>query len=322
MQSGITASQELLDAFNTLVSSSSQRALLATIDKETLVPSSTLQSSSTFTSDLDALVPLLTPIAASYILLKLDGSASDGYVAVTYVPDTAPVRQKMLFASTRLTLVRELGVERFRETLFVTRAQELSKEGWEKHEKHAALAAPLTEEEEGLKGIREQEAAEGGGTGARRSHVSAGVGLEMDESGLKALEGLKSAAEGALVQIKIDVKSERLLLDSESTASPAELSSKIEATEPRYSFYRYPGHEGVLFMYSCPSQSKIKERMVYASSRARLVNIAEQEVGLQILKRFEASSPSEWTEDVLAGEFEEKKVESRGFARPKRPGRR
>lgn len=62
--------------------------------------------------------------------------------------------------------------------------------------------------------------------------------------------------------------------------------------------------------------------MLYAACRARLVNIAEQDAGLQIIKRLEASSPDEWTESVLASEFEEKKVETKGFARPKRPGRR
>ena len=74
-------------------------------------------------------------------------------------------------------------------------------------------------------------------------------------------------------------------------------------------------------MYSCPSQSKIKERMVYASSRSQLVTLASN-AGLEIVKKLEASSPEEWTLSTLQGEFEEKKVESKGFARPKRPGRR
>ncbi|KAL1305823.1 hypothetical protein AAFC00_003985 [Neodothiora populina] len=323
MQSGISASQELHDAFNTLVSSPSQRGLLATIDKETLVPAQTIPASSTFTSDLSELTSLLTPTAASYMLLKLDGSAPDGYVAVTYVPDTAPVRQKMLFASTRLTLVRELGVERFRETLFVTRAEEMTPEGWAKHEAHTKLAAPLTDEEEGLKGIKEAEAQESGGTGARKRIGGGGIGLEAGEGVLGALESLKEGAEGELVMIKIDVSTETLQLDSTaSNVSPSEISSRISDSEPRYSFYNYPGVQGLVFMYSCPTASKIKERMVYAASRARILSLAEQEAGLTISKKLEATSPTEWTEDVLSSEFAEKKVVEKGFARPKRPGRK
>ncbi|KAH0141337.1 hypothetical protein KCU67_g14539, partial [Aureobasidium melanogenum] len=97
MQSGISASKELQDAFNNLVSSSSQRGLLATIKNETLVPLETLQANGDFRSDLSGLSQYLSKDEARYILLKQDGSAADGYVAVTYVPDTANVRQKMLF---------------------------------------------------------------------------------------------------------------------------------------------------------------------------------------------------------------------------------
>lgn len=183
------------------MSSPTQRGVLATIEKEALVPSQTLPLHSDFSSDLNELSSLLTPTAAAYILLKLDGEAADGYVAVTYVPNAAPVRQKMLFASTRLTLVRELGIERFRETLFVTEKEELTAEGWRKHEAHSKLSAPLTEEEEGLKGIKEAEAQESGGTAARKRIGGGGIGLEVGVGVAQALEGLKEGPDGELVMI-------------------------------------------------------------------------------------------------------------------------
>lgn len=197
-----TASQELHDAFNNLVSSPSQRGLFATIKNESLVPLQTLQAQSDFRSDLSLLSQHVSPNEAAYILLKQDGTAADGYVAITYVPDSANVRQKMLFASTRLTLVRELGVERFRETVFCTTAAELTPEGWDRHEKHNKLDAPLTEEEAGLRDIKDAEAMESsGGTGVRKTLPSAGISLNMGDEVGDALAGLKDAAEGALVMI-------------------------------------------------------------------------------------------------------------------------
>ncbi|KAK8202171.1 Twinfilin-1 [Zalaria obscura] len=345
MQSGISAnpkrlnpaSQELHTAFNTLVSDPTQRGLLASISNETLVPTTTIPSSSpSFKADLSSLQSHLTPTAAVYILLKTDGAAADGYVAITYVPDAAPVRQKMLFAATRLTLVRELGVERFRETIFATTKEELSEQGWERHERHTRLAAPLTEEEEGLRGVREAEEMEGRGTGARRNHTGSGIQLELGRGVLRALEGLKEGEEGFQFlstnlsrQQKIDAGSESLQLDSQSTdIQPSAIATSISHTEPRYTFYRYPHPSSpassptIVFMYSCPTGSKIKERMLYAASRARVIDIAQQDAGLTIAKRLEASSPTEWDEETLRAEFEEKKVETKGFARPKRPGRR
>ena len=132
-----------------LQSDTSLRGLLVTIAKESLVPSQTIKStSSDFSSDLANLKAHLTPTQALYILLRQDGAKT--FAAITYVPSTAPVRQKMLFASSRLTLVRELGTEHFRDTIFTTEPDELTESGFKKLDAHTKLEAPLTEEEQTL----------------------------------------------------------------------------------------------------------------------------------------------------------------------------
>ena len=95
----------------------------------------------------------------------------------------------------------------------------------------------------------------------------------------------------------IDVPTEKLHFVSQVTCTPAELSGHISSTDPRFSLYRYRfpsaqavqqtgnGNSAIIFIYTCPSSSKIKERMVYASSRARIVQYAEQDAGLKIAKR-------------------------------------
>ena len=185
------------------MSSPSQRGLLAGIENEALVPLNTIALHSDFSSDLSQLSSLLSPTSARYVLLKIAPGESDGFVAVTYVPNAAPVREKMLFASTRLTLVRELGIERFRETLFATEAAELTAEGWAKHEKHSTQAAPLTQEEEGQAGLREAEAQESGGTTARKGHVASKLDAVTTEDGLEEKLGelMKEGSGGLLVQL-------------------------------------------------------------------------------------------------------------------------
>jgi LmbE family N-acetylglucosaminyl deacetylase len=107
----------------------------------------------------------------------------------------------MLFASTRLTLVRELGIERFRESIFTTTKEELTKEGFDKHDKHVALEAPLTEEERSLGEVKRKEAEEGRGTNGRRSHVSSGVSMPVSEDALQALKELAEEKDNNLVQL-------------------------------------------------------------------------------------------------------------------------
>lgn len=109
----------------------------------------------------------------------------------------------MLFASTRLTLVRELGIERFRETIFATREDELSAEGFKKHDRHNELEAPLTEEEVSLGEVKRKEAEEGRGAGERRSHTASGVSMPVAEEAMGALRELAKGEgeEGNLVQL-------------------------------------------------------------------------------------------------------------------------
>jgi twinfilin-like protein len=107
----------------------------------------------------------------------------------------------MLFASTRLTLVRELGIERFRETIFATTTEELTKEGFEKHDRHVKLEAPLTEEEQSLGEVKRKEAEEGRGMGERKSHVaSGGTQLPVSDEAVQALKGLAEGKDN-LVQL-------------------------------------------------------------------------------------------------------------------------
>ena len=125
-------------------------------------------------------------------------------MAVTYVPDHANVRSKTLFAATRLTLVRELGTERFRETISATTKHELTADGWRKHDKSGELKAPLTEEERSLQSVKEAEAEASRGTTSRSSMVSAGrINFPISEDALQALNNLPSGADNLVQLVRV-----------------------------------------------------------------------------------------------------------------------
>lgn len=284
-------------------------------------------TSSSFLSDLSNLSSHVQPNAALYILLRradsLD-SPDKSLVAVTYVPNSAPVRQKMLFASTRLTLVRELGGEHFPESIFCTEADELTASGWEKHVKHTESDNPLTQEERDLQGIKEAEALESRGTQGQSLVQGGRIAIRADSDISASLQALGQGGAENLVQLRMDVPSETLQLVSSSSTSPASLASSIDRSEPRFSFYRHDDSEGsIVFISTCPSSAKIKERMLYAASRSNVITLAQNEGGLKVAKRIEATNPEEVTEQVIAEEFKTAEVEEKkGFAKPKRPGRR
>ncbi|KAK0726763.1 hypothetical protein B0T26DRAFT_747170 [Lasiosphaeria miniovina] len=335
MQSGISASQELVSKFNTLLADDSQFGLLVTIASEKLQPLQVLASTApgaSFASNLSSLVtPALKPNEALYLILRRH-AAAPALVAVTYVPDAAPVRQKMLFASSRLTLVRELGSEHFSETIFATLASELSPAGFEKHDAHTALDAPLTEEEKTLGDVRRAEQEAGSGTGTREIHLSSHMAIPINDEGLAALKELASEGPRALVTLKIDQATEQIVLvpDDATPESIPELVQAISATEPRFTFYRFTHSYGgnhsspVLFFYTCPSTpgtKAVKSRMIYPLMKRAVLTIAEKEAGLQVAKKFEVEDPSEITEASVLEELHPKVEVRAGFSRPKRPGR-
>jgi len=194
----------------------------------------------------------------------------------------------------------------------------------------------LTQEEQDREGLKTAEAQEQGGTARRGAGYgagsSSGVTNNVGEGVEDALRKLGESDEGGeLVQLKIDVPTETIVVESTTSGiAPSSLASSISATDPRYSFYRYAytdgatseSKSGIIFIYTCPTSAKIKERMLYASSRHSTYNLAERGVGLTIAKKLEASDPSDISPETLEAEFAPKKEEKTGFSKPKRPGKR
>lgn len=221
--------------------------------------------------------------------------------------------------------MRDLGGEHFPESVFCTEPADLTAEGWERHVKHTESEGPLTEEERSLQEIKQKEAVEGRGTRGQGLAQSGGLAVRADEAIAGALNALRQGG-GAdnMVQLRMDVSSETLQLVSSSSVTPSSLASAIDNREPRFSFYRHGDADGsIVFISTCPSAAKIKERMLYAASRSNVVSLAQNEGGLKVSKRMEATNPEEVTEQAILDEFKiEEKVESKGFAKPKRPGRK
>jgi twinfilin-like protein len=345
-----TASEELQAQFNSLLSSPDTFGLLITIEKEALVPVSTIPStSSSFSENLKALQEHLKPDVALYILLRRYED-SPRLLALTYVPDAAHVRQKMLFASTRLTLVRELGSEHFRETIFATTAEELSEAGFKKHDAHTKMDAPLTEEERTLGEVKRAEQETGTGTGTREIHLSKSLKMPVGEDAIAAMTAVgqdggrtvtmlvsrahsthfSQSSTESHQKINPATESVELVPESPSPSSIAELTQAISATEPRFTFFRYTHtHNGtesspVLFFYTCPANAgtkSIKNRMMYPLMKRAVLTVAESNAGLKVEKKFEVEEPSEITEQSVLEDLHPKVTARQGFSRPKRPGR-
>ncbi|GMG29469.1 unnamed protein product [Aspergillus oryzae var. brunneus] len=310
-----------------------------------------------FYPSLSQLSSVLQPKTPIYLLLRRPESGSSSLVALTYIPSNAPVRAKTLFASTRATLVRELGSEKFASTVFATEEDEVvGQEAWKERdaekndssksrsqreelmgEKERELEAVRRAEDEARSGTPGRDIGIGGSFARRNGGIGAPSSLQykmpVDDEAKNALASLQP---GDLVQLTF------VLAGVENGTVPSSVESHISSSSPRYTFYHYPDTDVVIFVYTCPSGSSIKERMLYASSRMYALQLAEDQ-GLKISKKvrihvvsrclieasltmnvqIEASSPDEITGDRLQEEVSPPQNDglNRGFARPRRPGR-
>ncbi|WWC89937.1 uncharacterized protein L201_004866 [Kwoniella dendrophila CBS 6074] len=252
--SGVKVPQSLTSAFSTAVNGGGDvRALVFTIEGESFQHLTTVQPKSTYKDDIsllpDTLPSTKTPASFAYRLDTKDAGKYE-WMMITYVPDDAGVRAKMLQASSRSGLLKSLGASNFKHDWFATSIKDLTSSALTAHLNHLASPPPLSASEAALAEVREAEAAEAKRaaldpeTEARRRKVVVGLGGKMGwgegvEEALKKVA--KRSDEGWVVVLEIPASSPGAisLVKSES-ATPSQLASKIPNKSPSYIFYSYP----------------------------------------------------------------------------------
>jgi hypothetical protein len=100
----------------------------------------------------------------------------------------------------------------------------------------------------------------------------------------------------------IDLSIESLQLNfSDPNVTPSDLASRIPSDKPSYTFYYYPSTSSVIFVYTCPPSSKVKEYMVYSTSKRSVLEVARVG-GVDVAKKIEVGGSEEVTADMLREE--------------------
>jgi twinfilin len=208
-----------------------------------------------FSADLEMLQDVLEDAIPAYVLAKLDGTPSQ-WLAITYVPDAAKVRDKvcvcvsiiartpqrplsqMLYASTRAALTKALGSAAFPDALFATHKSDLTPTAYAAHRRHQTAPKPLSAREQEMADVQAAERAaariSGDGSSTRRTHLG-GSRVEMDwsENLENAVTALASLDEGSrLVVLSIDPATETLLLLSDVECAPNNVGASLPPSDP------------------------------------------------------------------------------------------
>ncbi|KAL4708403.1 hypothetical protein ACJJTC_019639 [Scirpophaga incertulas] len=328
-QTGIQANAELKKYFGKC-RDGKLRVMKVSIDNEQLTLAKHQTVKGTWEQDFDKYVPLMiVEEQPCYILYRLDTTNSLGHdwLLLSWSPDSAPVRQKMLYASTKATLKQEFGSAHIKDEMHATVKDEVSLKGYKAHLSGISAPAPLTDREEALKELQQTEHNTNYSIDSRQSTMG-GVAFPITEAAEQSIHDLKRGSYNYL-QFKIDLEEEKIHLSKAAKISLTELPAQVPADQARYHLYIFPHtHEGdymesIVFIYSMPGYScSIKERMMYSSCKGQFLDIIEK-IGVEVAKRLEIDDGKELTEEFLYDEIHPKRNLHRpAFAKPKGPPNR
>lgn len=330
-QTGITANDKLREFFGKCREGHSRgkyRMLKVIISQEELTLDEAKETKGTWKNDWDELVlSAIDDNEPCYLLYRLDEKDGDTFkwLMISWSPDTASVRNKMLYASTKATLKKEFGGGQIKDDLYGNMKEDITFRGYQKHVTSASAPGPMSREELEREEVKAQTNHE---ISVDSKHQTmSGLSFPMTAAVRDAIVNYKNQKTN-YVQLSINISKEIIELEDQTSCDSKSLPSRVPEGAPRYHLFRFDHtHEGdylksTTFIYTMPGYNcSIKDRMLYASSKNAVVEVLEND-GIEIIKKIEVDSGSELTEEFLQDELHPKKnVHQTKFDRPKPPSR-
>jgi len=272
--------EELDRTFKSAVEGTSVGLLQVQVKDERLVLLRSQSSNGNLASDFAAVESLASENQASYFLVKLRPKE---WVLVTYVPDGVTVKDKMVYASAKGTLKDKFGHSLIVEELHATSKDELSYDHFQGTQKPNDARSTFEIEREKMLEEEDKEREELVDKMAKISPRSFGgyhsVSIPLTTEAKSALDRLKSG-EINFVCLSVDEGQTSIISTDAKNVDNNKMASEMHTSEPRFYLYTQSG-KSTVFIYSCPTKSPPKLRMVYSTAKPGVVNQLNQH-GVQL----------------------------------------
>jgi len=235
-----------------------------------------------------------------------------------YVPEgTAQVRDKMLYASSRDTLKKDLGRSFFVEDYFASDPNEITYAAYtaSRAADTATTDSLLTAAERAKK---DEARMEKDITGSKDSVH--GVAFRLTDAARKLLEGFNNN-KCNWASVTIDIKNETIEAGESKTVSQDSLNDHISNTQAFFYFYRYEHQDNnnqaktiTLFIYCCPEDVPIKQKMLSSSTKGAVLQQAE-ELGIKVGKKSEVTDANDFAIDEVYAELYPEAVKQKVITR-------
>ncbi|ESN92493.1 hypothetical protein HELRODRAFT_89391, partial [Helobdella robusta] len=278
------------------------RLIKMIINSENLSLEKVIKPIGTWQQDFDnAVLPCLKVNQPCYILYKLDSryqqDGSPEWLLITYVPDTTQTREKMIYASTKMTMKKAISALHIKYDYAATTINECSYEGFNSYIRSLTAPKPLTKAEIELQQIKKNEMRTQGKKQTLQS-ISFPLTPELEDALL-----LFKSAEVNYIQICIDIAKEVISLAVADKITTAQLRNLIPTDKPRYHLFSF-NHRGNIFIHSIPvGKSTIKEKMLYSTCKMTFLQRVEADLKIPVARKIETDSPDELTEEYLVDQL-------------------
>lgn len=327
-QTGISASDDLKKIFADCLNGNDTRTLKVVIENECLVCDQVVkQQSESFDDDFDAtMAGLIDEDRPCYVFMKF--LSAKEWVFITYSPDTAGVREKMLYAATRASLKSEFGGTYVMMEYFATHMNEMTHKRYLEFVESKNAPPPLTLAEEELKDLDESETKTLHGASTKQQ-TSKSIEFPLTQEAQEAVQNYKNGSV-THVELSIIIKEEKIYNFATNSIGATELSSVLSSERAGYHLFNYTHRyenqdvQSHVFIYFMPGYSvPIKERMLYSTCKSSLLSSLEQDFGLKFDRKLECDNAAELTEEFLRNEIHPQTAETRKkFSKPTAPGRK
>jgi len=187
-----------------------------------------------------------------YLFYRLDDKDGEAYrwILISWSPDSASVRNKMLYATTKASLKKEFAG--LYDDLYGNVKEDISLSGYERHLKHEASSREdmMTKEEKEREEVRKSETNAEVSVDSKQNHMS-GLAFPLTDAAIEAIQNFKSSGTD-YVQLCIDLKKEIINVKNQSTCTVKQLPEKVPEDQPRYHLFRFSHtHEGDFLKSIC-----------------------------------------------------------------------
>jgi twinfilin-like protein len=288
IQANLNVSDSLRAKFTDANSPDGPRYIIVRIKSETLVYVDQGSASDDERTDFGGLLSIVSVQDPMFFLWNRKAGSEDntGWALIAYVPESAKVRSRMLYASSRDDLKTKLGTSFFKGEFYCNDKSDLTYSNFTYALEGATLSSlesVMTEKEILLK-EEGMTATSGVATNGMRGvpfKFTAELDTAMQEFG---------AGGRSLVEIKVNGKTEVCHLgDLAGDATLEQLTSNFP-TQPRFFCCNYTRK---VFVFFCPENAKVRTKMLLATCKATVAGQAMGKHNIVFDKQIEIRDVSE-----------------------------